>query len=184
MLSDTLRKALNDQINLEFTSAYAYLAMAAYFDAVNLPGFCSWMKAQAKEEVGHGMRLFNYLTERGSEVGLAAIAAPEVKARAASEVNAAIASAQGSSGVILEAARAVMGQSLAHEQKVTASINRLFALARQEGDFATETALHWFIDEQVEEEDSIRTIVDQMKIMGEQVSPLFQLDRRLGEREG
>ena len=76
MLSEKLTNAINDQINAELYSAYLYLSMAAQFEATNLPGFANWMKQQAKEEVTHGMKLFEYLNDRGARVALKAIAQP------------------------------------------------------------------------------------------------------------
>ena len=71
MFNEKLRKAINEQINKEFYSSYLYLAMAAHFDANALPGFAGWMKVQASEEWGHGMRFYDYLTEVGATVELA-----------------------------------------------------------------------------------------------------------------
>jgi ferritin len=72
----TVQKAINEQINFELASAYIYLAMAAHFEEVDFAGFASWMKKQAEEEVGHAMKLFGYVHERGGSVELDAIAKP------------------------------------------------------------------------------------------------------------
>ena len=67
MISEKLVKAINEQINKEFYSSYLYLAMAAHFDSIALPGFASWMKTQASEEWGHGMKFYEYLYEVGAQ---------------------------------------------------------------------------------------------------------------------
>ena len=76
-LSTKLEKVLNDQINLEFCSAYAYLGMAAYFERTAFTGFGKWMEVQSKEELGHANRFFKYIVERGGKVRLEAIPAPK-----------------------------------------------------------------------------------------------------------
>ena len=76
MLSAKLETALNKQINEEFYSSYLYLAMAGYFEDQNLDGCGHWMRMQAVEEWQHGMKIFDYLCERGAKVELKAIAEP------------------------------------------------------------------------------------------------------------
>jgi len=76
MLSQKMHDALNEQINLEFYSGYIYLSMATYFEERNLPGFAGWMKAQWQEEVGHAMKIYGYVNDRGGKVMLKAIDQP------------------------------------------------------------------------------------------------------------
>src|SRR5512145_1757673 len=76
-LSKQLEKALNDQINLELSSAYAYLGMAAYFSQTPFTGFARWMDIQSKEELGHARKFFKYIVDRGGKVTLQAIAEPK-----------------------------------------------------------------------------------------------------------
>jgi len=104
-LSATLEKALNDQLNLELQSAYAYLGMAAHFEGTPFEGFASWMKKQSEEELEHADKFFQYLGERNGRISVGAIAAP--KCEYASP---------------LEAFRT----SLAHEQKVSAAILAIY----------------------------------------------------------
>jgi ferritin len=145
MLSERLKNAINAQINKEFYSSYLYLAMAAHFDSVALPGFAKWMKVQAAEEWGHGMRFYDYLVDVGATVELAAIALPPGKFGTPKEI---------------------FSQVLEHEKTVTASINAIYALAKAENDPKTELMLHWFINEQVEEEKNDRDILDQLEMSG------------------
>jgi ferritin len=161
MLSPKMLDALNQQINHELASAYLYLAMAAQCEAHSLPGMANWMKRQAGEEYGHGMRLFEHICDRGGRVVLAAI--PQPPAEFGSPL-------------------ALFQQVLAHERKVTAYINAVYELALEEKDYAAQVALHWFVNEQVEEEKNASIIVDQLKAIPEGSSAVLFLDRQLGKR--
>jgi ferritin len=160
MLSQKLQAALDDQINAELASAYLYLAMAAHFEAANLTGSGQWMRRQAKEEVEHAMKIFDFVNDRDGRVTLAAIAQPP--------------SQFGSTAEVWE-------QVLKHEQHVTEKIHRLYALAQSEKDYAAETMLHWFISEQVEEEKSAKAILEQARMIGPSSSAIYFLDRHLGK---
>lgn len=163
MYNEKLKKAINDQINKEFYSSYLYLAMAAHFDSKALPGFAKWMKKQAAEEWGHGMKFYEFLYEVGSSVELKAIELPPLKFGSPKEI---------------------FQQSLAHEQVVTASINAIFSLAQEEKDPKTEMMLHWFINEQVEEEKNARDILDQLEMGGSNPFGIMFMDKHiLGERK-
>jgi len=161
MLKKAVEEALNKQINAELYSAYLYLAMSAYCESVNLPGFAHWMRLQYQEEIAHAMRLFDYVNDRGGRVILEAIDQPPAEFQSPLEM---------------------MKQTLEHERKVTASINRLYELALKENDYATQNHLQWFITEQVEEEKSSADIVEQLKRIGEQSTALLMLDQQLGAR--
>jgi ferritin len=161
MLSPKMLDALNQQINREFASAYLYLAMAAQCEAQSLPGMAHWMKRQATEEYGHGMRLFELICDRGGRVALAAIPQPPAEF-----------------GSPLE----LFQQVLSHERKVTAYIDAVYELALEEKDYASQVALQWFVNEQVEEEKSASVIVDQLKAIPEKSSAILFVDRQLGKR--
>lgn len=161
MISEKMRQALNDQINAEFYSGYLYLGMAAWFELKNLMGFANWMRVQVQEELAHGMIFFNYLGSRGGTVGLGAIEAPPAS---------------------WDSPRAVFEAAYAHEQKVTARINKLMDLAIAESDHATSAMLQWFITEQVEEEMNASGIANQLAVAGDNPNALFMLDRELASR--
>jgi ferritin len=160
-MNEDVRSAINDQINREFFAAYLYLAMAAHFDAEALDGFARWMRLQSKEELGHAMRLHDYLLERGARVELRAIEAPPLEF--------------GSPLSIAE-------QALEHERQVSKSINRIYALAHQEGDYATQVQLQWFVTEQVEEEHSAETMVERLRMASDNRAALLILDREVAAR--
>ncbi|GAB4427982.1 MAG: ferritin [Anaerolineae bacterium] len=162
MLSEKMQAAMNKQINAELHSAYIYLSMAAYFEDQNLPGFAHWMRLQAKEEVGHAMKFFDFIVERRGRVLLEPVAAVPTD---------------------WPSPLAVFENALAHEQKVTGLINDLVNLAIAEKDHASNSFLQWFVDEQVEEEASADAIVQKLKMAGDTPVALLILDQELGERE-
>jgi len=161
MLSETMLDAMNRQINAELYSAYLYQSMSANFEALGLKGFASWMTVQAQEELTHAMRFYNYVVERGGRVVLDAIEKPQAEWASA-----------------LDAFKA----TYEHEQKVTSLINNLVELAAREKDYASNSMLQWFVDEQVEEEASADEILQKLKLIGEDKSALFMLDKELGAR--
>ena len=78
--------------------------------------------------------------------------------------------------------RRVRKHPLRHEEKVTALINNLFALTTAENDYATQSMLKWFIDEQVEEEDNVRNILDNLRMLNGNGYGLFMVDKELAAR--
>ncbi|MEF8879797.1 MAG: ferritin [Candidatus Thermoplasmatota archaeon] len=162
MLSKKMEEALNEQINAELWSGYLYLSMAGYFDSISLDGFANWMQAQAQEEVNHAMRIYNHIVERGGRVKLSAI--DDVPTDWDSPLDA-------------------FEYTYKHEQKVTGLIEDLVDLAEKEKDRASYNMLQWFIEEQVEEEDSADEIVDKLKLIGDSGNGLFMLDSELGQRQ-
>ncbi len=162
MLSKTLQDAINNQINLELSSAYIYLSMAAHFEGENLGGFANWMQVQYHEETEHAMKFFKYVYERGGNVILKAIPQPVAKFKSPLDVM----------HIVLE-----------HEQKVTASINKLYELALKEKDYATQSFLKWYIDEQVEEEKNATDIINMLEMTGDAKMGLMMIDHQLGKRK-
>ena len=160
-LSSKLEKVLNDQINMELTSSYAYLGMAAYFESTAYTGFGKWMELQSREELGHSNRFFKYVVERGGKVSLGAI--PEPKCNYKSPLDA-------------------FKASLGHEQRVSAAIYAIYELAAGEKDYATLSFLKWFLDEQVEEERNVGEILAKLELAGDNRSALYQIDQQAGRR--
>ncbi len=161
MISSKLEKVINEQINAEFYSAYLYLSMSAYFESINLPGFANWMKVQFEEEQFHAMKFFNYLIDRGGRATLGAIETPQKS---------------------WENPIDVYEETLKHEQHVTALLNQLADVADEERDRPTRNLLIWFIDEQVEEESTAETILNELKLIGGEGHGLLMLDRELSSR--
>ena len=161
-ITKPVQDAINEQIKDELYSAYLYLAMSAHFEVEGFPGFAVWTRGQAEEEVEHAMKLFDYVNERGGRVALQAIDQPPLEW-----------------GTPLE----IFESILEHEQKVTGLIHRLYEISLQEKDYATQVMLHWFIDEQVEEEDNAGSMVDQLKMVKDHKAALYHLDQQAGKRQ-
>ena len=162
MLAKTIQDALNEQIKNELYSAHQYLAMSAYCESMNLPGFAYWMRIQAQEEREHAMKIYDYIQERNGRVVLEAIDQPITEFVSPLEV---------------------FEKALEQEQAVTADINNLYALAVREEDYASQFFLQWFVTEQVEEEKNVGDVVETLKMSGEKNEALLLFDRELGKRE-
>lgn len=161
MISKAMEKAINEQINKELFSAYYYYSMAAYLENTNFEGMSGFMKAQAIEEMGHATKFYNYVNEQGGRVILEAIEKPKSE---------------------YDSPQQIFELAYEHEKYVTSLINNLAALAFKENDFATRTFLDWFINEQVEEESTMDTIVNKFKMVGNNGHGLLMLDEQLGRR--
>ncbi len=161
MLSQTMEKALNEQVNWELYSSYFYLSMSSYFESISLAGCANWMRVQAQEELFHAMKIYDYINERGGRAILAAIAQPPSEWK--EPLN-------------------VFEEVLSHEQKVTSLINNLVNLALDERDHATNNFLQWFVAEQVEEEASASAVLEKFRLIGSDKSGLFSIDLELAKR--
>ncbi len=161
MLNKKVLDEMNNQVQRELDSAYLYLSMAAYFETKSLPGFAQWMHIQFQEEQAHAFKFFHFINDRGEKVVLQALNAPTNDFKSPLDV---------------------FEQTLAHEEKVSAYINDIFALATAEKEFSSFPLLQWFIDEQVEEEKNAGEIVDTLKMIGDDNSALLMLDRELAQR--
>jgi ferritin len=161
MFSKAVQEAINEQIKNEIYSAYLYLSMSSYFESHSLPGFANWMRVQFEEEMSHAMRFYDYMTDRGGRVILQAIDQPPSEWKSNLEV---------------------FEEVYKHEQKVTSLINKLYEVALKENDYATQVALHWFINEQVEEEKNASQIIESLKLIEERGTAVLMLDKQLGKR--
>ncbi|HUI33274.1 MAG: ferritin [Dysgonamonadaceae bacterium] len=162
MLSKKLEDAINKQINAELWSAYLYLSMSTHFAHEGLPGFANWYEIQYKEEQDHAMKFMNYMVAKDSKVLLKPIEKVDTS---------------------WESVLAAFEETLKHEKVVTALINDIVAIAREEKDFATDNMLQWFVKEQVEEEDSVQTIIDALRLIDGKGYGVYMLDKELGQRK-
>jgi len=161
MIGKRMLDGMNEQIKHETYSAYLYFAMAADFHAKGLDGMAQWMKAQAQEELSHALRFFNHIDERGGRIELQAIDKPQVE---------------------WESPRAAFEAALKHEEFITARIDELVELAREENDNAAGIMLQWFVSEQVEEEASVTKVLDTLNLIGDSGHGMLMVDRDLGQR--
>jgi ferritin len=156
-----MEKAFNKQVNAEFYSSYLYLAMESYFKSISLTGFATWMRGQVQEEMFHGMKIYDYVHERGGRVQFEAIEKPMTQ---------------------WESPLSAFEHILEHEKKVTELINDLIDVALETRDHAAKAFLDWFILEQVEEEATVGEIVDRLRLIGTDSSGLFFLNSELSKR--
>jgi ferritin len=163
MLTESLEEALNEQITAELYSEHVYLSMAAYYADEGLPGFASWMRAQADEERAHAMRIYEYIIERDGRITLEAIESPPTEWSSPADA---------------------FETAYEHEVEISERINDLVALARKENDNATENMLQWFVAEQVEEEATAQGVLDKLKHVGDDGPGLLMVDQELGQRSG
>jgi ferritin len=161
MLNKKIEKKINEQINEELFSAYLYLAMSAYCEDINLPGFANWMNVQFEEEQFHAKKFINYINERGGRVELEAIEKPQVK---------------------WDDMIDVFEETLKHEQHITSKINGMMDLAVNERDHATISFLNWYVDEQVEEENTADDILNRLKMIEGKGNGMLMLDKEMAAR--
>jgi ferritin len=154
--------ALNQQVNAELWSAYLYLSMAYDMDNQGYEGMSSWFALQAKEEFKHATRFMKFIGEMDGKVKLMPI--EEVRQEWNSPTDA-------------------FEDTLMHEKIVTQKIHKLMDMAIELKDYATQNMLKWFVDEQVEEEDTARKILEKLKRIESSPASLYALDKQLGRRE-
>jgi len=160
-LNTKVASALNEQINSELQASYTYLAMAAYFDARDLPGFASWFRAHSVEETGHAMRIYDFINRRNARVELKGIAQPAVG---------------------YESVQDVVETAIATENTVTEQIHSLFEIAAEEKEYGTQNMLQWFLDEQIGEEDLFNNLLTEVKAADDNPWHLLVLDKQLAQR--
>lgn len=161
MIKDSVAKALSEQVNAEYYSAYLYLAMSAYADRAGYKGFANWLFVQAQEEMAHGTHIYQHILERGAAPSFADIKTPDA-----------------SFGNIKE----VFEKTLAHERYVTELIGKIATLAQDEKDHATYNFILWYVNEQIEEEATADEILSKINLTGSHPGLLFNLDAELGAR--
>ena len=157
----SLATALNDQINHEFSVAYAYLGMTAYFESLDLDGFAGWMRAQSEKEWAHGMRIYDHLAARDVPITLDGLDAADTE---------------------YSDPQSVIARALELEQATTRSVNALYVQAVELGDYQAKALMDWFVNEQTEEEDTLRTLLSRLRIAGNEGAGLLILDRELADR--
>lgn len=162
-LTKKTEKMLNAQVNMELGAAYQYQTMAAHFETLGLEGFAKWMDNQAKEEIEHSRKFYDYLLSRNGKIELEAVGKPKGSFKTVKEV---------------------FEDSLKHEQSVTKSIEAIYENVRKEKDYGAEVFLNWFVAEQEEEEETVQKIIDKIALLNvdKDSVALYMLDKEMGER--
>lgn len=162
MIHVSVINLLTEQVNAEFYSSYLYLQMSIWLSHKGYPGAASWMKTQAKEELSHGMKILGYCEEQGQDIDLYQIETPRFNRDS-----------------ILD----IFKEAWDHEQIVTAKIHKIFKTARENGDYASEVFLQWFVNEQVEEESVANDILSRITYIYPDPAGVAAIDRELGQRQ-
>lgn len=161
MASEKLLKELNDQFNFELLSGYYYMGMAGYCSDENMNGFAHFLIEQAKEEYEHAMKIYDFIYDMDGRVRTQAMQEPKNDYASFLEV---------------------FEEALSHEKLVTSRINNLVEMAMEEKSYPTIQFLQWFIEEQVEEENTMKDIIFKLDKMKQNSQGLFMLDKELGSR--
>lgn len=158
MLSEKLKKQLNEQITKEAASFYLYMGMASWCESRGLSGAGQFLRGHADEELNHMKKIYHYVLEKGAMAEMGDIQKPR------QDYN-----------DILE----LFQDTLKHEQYITSSINEIVETAFAEKDFATFNFLQWFVSEQHEEENLVQSIVDKIKLIGVEGQGLYLIDKEI-----
>lgn len=161
MLSEKLLNALTEQVNFEFYSSYTYLAMSAYAESIDFMGVANYFKVQAKEELDHAMKFYDYVFQKGGFIELKSVKSPTIN---------------------YDGIKNLFDAAYKHEQVVTEKIYSLADIATDEKEHATLSLLKWFIDEQVEEENNFITILKKVKRFEDNPTGMYMLDDELAKR--
>ncbi len=166
MLSKKLEKVLNQQVEKEGYAANLYLAMASWADGKGLEGISNWFYAQHMEEIQHMLKFIQYINERGGKAVVPSFEQPPMD---------------------FKNVKNAFEASLEHEQMVTKSINNIVGICLEEKDFTTHNWIQWFVDEQLEEESSVQSLLDKLDLLGDGNLYMFDRDimgmRAAGETE-
>ncbi|MDR3331217.1 MAG: ferritin [Synergistaceae bacterium] len=161
MIKGNTLKALNDQVNAEYYSAYLYLAMSAYADRAGFKGVANWLFVQAQEEMAHATHIYQHILERGGTPAFSDIKAP---------------------GASYGSVKEVFEKVLTHERFVTGLIDKIASVALGENDHATYNFIMWYVNEQVEEEANADEILSKLNFIGDNNGLLYNLDSTLAAR--
>lgn len=161
-MNEKLMKALNDQFNYEMLSGYYYVGMAAYCESENMRGMAHFLNEQAKEEYEHAMKFYGFINDLGGRVTVQGI--PEPK----NDYNS-----------FLE----VFQAALHHEKSVTSRIYDLLDMAKESNNHPTVGFLQWFVEEQLEEENTMEDIIFKLERIKDNFQGLMMLNKELGARQ-
>ena len=160
-MNEKIAALLNDQINKEFYSAYLYLDMSNYYDSLDLDGYANYYMVQAQEERDHALLFMKYMQANGLKVTLEAIGKPDK---------------------VFTQVLDPLEVAAEHERYVTGLINAIYKEAHSAGDYRTMKFLDWFVDEQMEEEESADAMVSRYKLFGQDPRGLYLLDQEYAAR--
>jgi ferritin len=156
-LTSQVLAELNRQLNQELSAAHAYQSLSIWCAARNFTGFASFFAKQAGEERGHAAKLIDHVLNRGAMPVLAALPAPNCEQASLLDI-------------------ALQAQAM--EEANTRGIHAVYEAALAAKDFPVQVLMHWFINEQVEEEAWCGQLVDRVK-SASCAGSLSDLDRHI-----
>jgi len=157
-MNQNVENALNEQIRKEEYSSRLYLAMAIWCEANGYPGAATFLYEHAEEERMHMLKLVHYVNDRDGQAKLPDVEVPPLNYTSVLEI---------------------FSEILKHEKYITESINNLYQVTVDEKDYTTANFLQWYITEQVEEESLFSTILDKIKLIGNDKAGMFHIDKEL-----
>jgi ferritin len=158
MIKPKVQSAINEQIKKEEYSSRLYLAMAVWCDVNGYPGAAKFLYEHADEERMHMLKLVHYINERNGKALLMDIEKPTEE---------------------FESLQDIFEKVMEHEVYITDAINSLYEVAANEKDYTTMNFLQWYITEQLEEESLFNTILDKIKLVGNDKAGMFHIDKEL-----
>lgn len=141
-INKKMQDAFNAQIKEEMYSSNLYLQMAFWFRKEGWKGFANWMFKQSDEEKDHALDMANFVLNRGGEVLLTELPAVKTEWKTAQEV---------------------FEDAMAHEKHISEQIIKLAGVAEEEKDRASAVFCDKYVEEQVEEEASVRDILNHFR---------------------
>ena len=160
MLKEKIQNLLNKQIAMEAQATYNYLAMASWCDTRGFSGASTFLYEHSDEERMHMLKFVRYINDSGGESKFTEISSPEVNFNSIQEV---------------------FTFGYAQEKSVTESIHKIADVCIKEQDHTTWNFIQWFIEEQLEEENLYRSIIDRIKLIGDGPNSLFLIDTEIGK---
>lgn len=151
---------MNKQVNAEFESSLVYMQLSYEMEWLSFTGISTWLVYQADEERYHASKFTDHLLARNEHVELGEISVPPTKVNTALEA---------------------FEIALEHERKISAMIRDLTHVADSVEDLDSRALLNWFLNEQIEEEDTVSRIIDQLRLVGDDGSGLLRIDAQLAE---
>ncbi|KPL16776.1 MAG: ferritin [Bacteroides sp. SM1_62] len=155
MLSKKVEDILNVQVDKEGYSSHLYLSMAVWAETEGLGGIADWLYAQAEEERIHMLKLVRYINERDGKAKIIAVKEPPAE---------------------FGSVREMFDKVMEHEQFITGSINEIVQVCIDENDHTTHNWIQWFVTEQIEEEASVKALIDKLKLVGDHHMYMFDRD--------
>jgi ferritin len=155
MLTQKVEKILVTQIEKEAYSSHLYLAMASWAENSGFEGTAQWLYAQSEEEHMHMLKFVAYINERGGKSIIPAIKQPPID---------------------YADIRELFEQVYKHEKYISGSINEIVGICMEDKDYSTNNWIQWFVNEQIEEEKAVKTIIDKLNLIGAHSLYLFDKD--------